>query len=106
MEVEFMILTFNYGDLQDIKKKMLKSKKINNKTIYICIESFKETLNYMYENNLLNNISKEMIEKEIQEFSKNMLSKCEFSYSELEKKYKLELSSHLVINADGAKFKL
>ena len=51
-----MILTFNYGDLQDIKKKMLKSKKINSKTIYICIESFKETLNYMYENNLLNNI--------------------------------------------------
>ena len=47
-----------------------------------------------------------MLEKEIQEFSKNMLSKCEFSYSELEKKYKLELYSHLVINADGAKFKL
>ena len=60
-----MILTFNYGDLQDIKKKMLKSKKINSKTIYICIESFKETLNYMYENNLLNNISKEMLEKDI-----------------------------------------
>ena len=54
-----MVLTYNYGDLQDIKNKIQKTKKMNDEEIYASINSYKDTLNYMYENDLIINATKE-----------------------------------------------
>lgn len=101
-----MVLTFNYGDLQKIKKLIIEDKNKSDKNFYIWIESFKETINYMYENNLVKDISKEDLETELQEFAKSMLSKSKLSYRELEKKYRFEIYTRIIIKTDEIKLKI
>ena len=74
-----MVLTYNYGDLQDIKNKIQKTKKMNDEEIYASINSYKDTLNYMYENDLIINATKENLENELQEFANKLLSQKKLS---------------------------
>lgn len=83
-----MVLTYNYGDLQNIKKDMLADKTKTNIQIYNCIESYKETLNFMYDNNLSQNLSKEYLENELQDLVESLLTNTQVTYKELKKLYK------------------
>lgn len=60
----------------------------------------------MYENNLVKDISKENLEKELQEFAKSMLSQSKLSYKELEKEYISETTTNYIIKPDAIKLKL
>ena len=55
-----MIFTLNYYDLQNIKEKLKQEKIKNTKKIYLCIDSYQETLNFMYEKNLVRDLSKKI----------------------------------------------
>lgn len=47
-----MILTLNYGDLQNIRKKYISEKIQDKEKIYTYIQSYKDTLTNMRKNNL------------------------------------------------------
>ena len=53
-----MILTYNYQDLQNIKEKLIHDNIKDEKRIYILVSSYEDTLNFMYKNKLIQNISK------------------------------------------------
>lgn len=101
-----MILTLNYVDLQEIKIKMQENKNKSNEEIYICIENYKDTLNYMYENKLIKDISKENLETELEEFAKNMLSQSEMSYRELQRQCRTKATKSYLIKPNLIKLKL
>ena len=50
---------YNNVELQKIKTKMQEDKTKNNEKNYICIEAYKDTLNYRHENKLIKEIAKE-----------------------------------------------
>lgn len=84
-----MILTYNYNDLQNIKKQMqteMKHRK-NDEKIYYFIKVVKDTLEFIFENNLTNK-SKKDIENELLEFKNELLKHTDLSYKQLESQYK------------------
>ena len=87
-----MVLTLNYEDLQNIRKHLQKKQFKNNRKIYDYIEMYKETLNFMYNNNLAQNKSKETLEYELSSFAKNLLSNTNKTYKQLEEKYQQEIN--------------
>ena len=80
-----MILTLNYGDLQNIKEQIISKKETNKDEIYQYIKSYKDTLNNMYKKNLVKGMSREDYEIELMDFAKSMISFTNISKSELEK---------------------
>lgn len=106
MEVVSMVLTYNYGDLQDIKNKILETKKLNAEDIYALINSYKDTLNYMYENNLIVNATKEDLENELLEFANKLLSKENLSYKKLDKKYHNKFFTNFFFNPNEINLKI
>ncbi len=101
-----MVLTYNYGDLQDIKNKILETKKLNSEDIYALINSYKDTLNYMYENNLIVNATKEDLENELLEFANKLLSKENLSYKKLDKKYHNKFFTNFFFNPNEINLKI
>ena len=83
-----MILTYNYYDLQNIKEKIKQEKIKNTKKIYLCIESYQETLNFMFEKDLVRDFSKKDLENDLQDFAKSLLQNTELSYKQLEQLYR------------------
>jgi len=83
-----MILTYNYYDLQNIKEKIKQEKIRNTKKIYLCIESYQETLNFMFEKDLVRDFSKKDLENDLQDFAKSLLQNTELSYKQLEQLYR------------------
>lgn len=82
-----MIFTLNYYDLQNIKEKLKQEKIKNTKKIYLCIDSYQETLNFMYEKNLVRDLSKKDLEDDLQDFAQSILQNTELSYKQLEQLY-------------------
>lgn len=82
-----MIFTYNYCDLQNIKEKIKQEKIKNTRKIYLCIESYQETLNFMYEKDLVRDFSKKDLEDDLQDFAKSLLQNTELSYKQLEQLY-------------------
>lgn len=101
-----MVLTYNYGDLQDIKNKIQKTKKMNDMEIYASINSYKDTLNYMYENDLIINATKENLENELQEFANKLLSQKKLSYKKLDEEYHNQFYTHYIIKPNEIKLKI
>jgi len=83
-----MILTYNYYDLQNIKEKIKQEKIKNTKKIYLCIESYQETLNFMFEKDLVRDFSKKDLENDLQDFAKSLLQNTDLSYKQLEQLYR------------------
>lgn len=82
-----MILTLNYGDLQNIRKKYISEKIQDKEKIYTYIQSYKDTLTNMYKNNLVKGMSREEYEIELYEFANSMLSNTDISKREVEKTF-------------------
>lgn len=82
-----MILTYNYNDLQNIKKQMQMKNIKSDEKIYYSIKVVKDTLEFIFENNLTNK-SKKDIEKELLEFKNELLKHTDLSYKQLESQYK------------------
>ncbi len=101
-----MVLTYNYGDLQKIKKDWLEDKIKKNNKIYFCIESYKETLNFMYDSNLAQNLSKEYLENELKDFVNSLLVNTNLSYKELEKQYKNQFITNYNTYTNSIRLKL
>lgn len=101
-----MVLTYNYGDLQDIKNKIQKNKKITAKEIYSFIVSYKDTLNFMYNNNLVINTTKEELENELLEFTNKLLSQNKLSYKKLDEEYHNQFYTHYIIKPNEIKLKI
>lgn len=83
-----MVLTFNYYDLQNIKERIKQAKIRSTKKIYLCIESYQETLNFMYEQNLVRELSKEDLENDLRDLAESVLKNTELSYKQLEQLYR------------------
>lgn len=83
-----MVLTFNYNDLQNIKGQLEQEKIVDNEKIYFFIESYKETLNFMYEQDLVKDLSKKDLEDDLIDFAKRLLKNTNMSYEQLERMYK------------------
>ena len=66
------------------------------------VSSYEDTLNFMYKNKLIQNISKGELEKELQDFTKDLLQNTNKSYSELENLYK---SRRNIITSNDIKLK-
>lgn len=92
-----MILTINYTDLQNIKQQMLNNKITDNKQIYTFIKSYKDTLNHMYKNKLVQNRSKLDYEFELMKFANEMLKNTDVPYREIEKKYGLKTTKDYIV---------
>ena len=101
-----MVLTLNYGDLQNIKTQMKEDKIKSDKNIYCYIEAYKDTLNYMYANKLTQNLTKDDLESDLQDLAKSLLEKTTKTYKELEKKYKYDVMSNYYFKPNGIKLKL
>ncbi len=101
-----MVLTYNYEDLQNIKEKLQREHVKNGKKIYHYIEMYKETLNFMYDNNLAPNKSKEYLEKELHNFATKLLSNTDKTYKQLEQQYKSEIITTYNIKPNGITLKL
>lgn len=86
-----MVLTFNYYDLQNIKDRIKQAKIRSTKKIYLCIESYQETLNFMYEQNLVRDLSKEDLENDLLDLAESVLKNTELSYKQLEQLYRKSL---------------
>lgn len=82
-----MILTYNYNDLQNIKKQIQNENIKNTEKIYCFITAIKDTLNFMYENNLTSKSKKES-NKEFIDFKNSLLKHYNISYKQLENEYK------------------
>lgn len=91
-----MVLTINYADLQNIKEQMINDKITDNKKIYTFIQSYKDTLNHMYKNNLVPSKSKLDYEYELMNFANDMLKNTSKSYKALEREYGGKISSSFV----------
>ena len=98
-----MIFTLNYGDLQDINKKLISKKITSDKQVFDYIDSYKETINYMYKNNLIKDKSKADLELELQDFAKKILANTKETYKDLEKTYG---TKSITINTNTIKLNL
>ena len=85
--VIIMVFTYNYYDLQNIKEQLKQEKVKNTKKIYLFIESYQETLNFMYEKDLVKNLSKQDLEDDLQDFARSLLQNTDLSYKQLELLY-------------------
>ena len=83
-----MVLTINYYDLQNIKERIKREKIRSTKKIYLCIESYQETLNYIYENDLVRELSKEDLENDLRDLAESVLKNTVLSYKQLEQLYR------------------
>lgn len=101
-----MILTINYSDLQDVKRKIIDEKITNNDKIYVFIESYKETLNYMYKNGLVQEKSKKDLEDELVDFATQILKNTKKSYSQISKEYTRKTAKDYYIDGTGIQLKL
>lgn len=101
-----MILTINYTDLQNIKQQMLNDKITDNKKIYSFIDSYNETLNYMYKNKLIKNKSKKDLEDELVDFASQLLKNTDKSYSQMEKEYMKNTDKSIYSDKSKIQFKL
>ena len=101
-----MILTHNYNDLQNIKEQIKKEKIKDNQKIYFYIESYKDTINFIFEKNLVNDLSKKDLEKDLQEFAKNLLKNTNMSYKQLQQQYELDIVSNYFIRPSEIRLKL
>lgn len=93
-----MVLTINYADLQNIKNQMINDKITNDEKIYIFIQSYKDTLNYMYKNNLNPNKSRTDYEYELMNFANDMLKNTNTSYRKLERDYRFKTTENYYIS--------
>ena len=100
-----MILTYNYQDLQNIKEQMKKDNIKDEKDIYFSISSYKDTLNFMYKNKLVQDLTKEDLQEELQDFASSLLKSTNKSYDELENLYKSKITKNYIINSSGIKVK-
>ncbi len=100
-----MILTYNYKDLQNIKERMKKDNIKDEKDIYFSISSYKDTLNFMYKNKLVQDLTKEDLQEELQDFASSLLKSTNKSYDELENLYKSKITKNYIINSSGIKVK-
>lgn len=100
-----MILTYNYKDLQNIKERMKKDNIKDEKDIYFSISSYKDTLNFMYKNKLVQDLTKEDLQEELQDFASSLLKNTNKSYDELENLYKSKITKNYIINSSGIKVK-
>lgn len=82
-----MVLTYNYGDLQNIKAKMGHINMNSTKEKYLFIAAYKETLEFMLDNNLAHSHSKAELEDELNNLVEKLLGHKNISYKELEQKY-------------------
>lgn len=80
-----MVLTINYFDLQNIKQQMIENKITDNNKIYNIIQHYKDTLSYMYKNNLVPDKTKFDYEYELMNFANIMLKNTDKSYRDIEK---------------------
>ena len=101
-----MILTINYTDLQNIKQQMLNDKITDNKKINSFIDSYNETLNYMYKNKLIKNKSKKDLEDELVDFASQLLKNTDKSYSQMEKEYMKNTDKSIYSDKSKIQFKL
>lgn len=95
-----MVLTINYGDLQNIKKNWINEKTSDKKKIYNHISDCKDTLTYMYKHNSVKGKSREDYEIELMEFAKSMISNTDIPAKELESKFS---GKPLIINNEPIK---
>lgn len=93
-----MVLTINYADLQNIKQKAIADKITDNDEIYGFIQCYKDTLNYMYKNNLNPDKSRTDYEYELMNLANDMLKNTNKSYRELEREYKLKTTKDYYIS--------
>ena len=100
-----MVLTINYSDLQDIRRKVIDEKITDNSKIYVFIESYKETLDYMYKNKLLQNKSKKDLEDELVDFASQILKNTDKSYNQLSKEYS-KTTKDFYFNRNGIQLNL
>lgn len=82
-----MILTINYGDLQNIKEQLINDKNLDNEKIYNFIQDYKDTLDNMYKKKLVSNKTKTDYEYELMKFANDMLKKTRKSYHSLQHEY-------------------
>ena len=95
-----MVLTINYGDLQNIKKNWINEKTSEKKKIYNYISDCKDTLTYMYKHDSVKGKSREDYEIELMEFAKSMISNTDIPAKELESKFS---GKPLIINNEPIK---
>lgn len=93
-----MVLTLNYTDLQNIKQQMIADKITDNNQIYSFIQSYKDTLSYMYKNHLNPNKSKTDYEYELMNFANDLLKNTNKSYREIEREYKYKTTKDYYIS--------
>ena len=82
-----MIITLNYGDLQDIKEKWISERPTNKEQIYNYIQSYKDTLTNMYKNNTVKGYTREDYEIELMEFAKKIIANTDIPKKDLENKF-------------------
>lgn len=100
-----MILTYNYQDLQNIKEQMKKDNIKDEKDIYFSISSYKDTLNFMCKNKLIQDLTKEDLQEELQDFASTLLKNTNKTYDELENLYKSKITKNYIINSSEIKLK-
>lgn len=93
-----MVLTLNYADLQNIKQQMIADKITDNNQIYSFIQSYKDTLSYMYKNNLNPNKSRTDYEYELMNFANDLLKNTDKSYREIERESKYKTTKDYYIS--------
>ncbi len=93
-----MVLTLNYADLQNIKQQIITDKITDNDEIYGFIQCYKDTLNYMYKNNLNPDKSRTDYEYELMNLANDMLKNTDKSYRQLEREYKLKTTKDYYIS--------
>lgn len=101
-----MVLTINYADLQNIKQQMIEDRITDNKKIYNLIQSYKDTLNHMYKNNLVPNKSKLDYEYELMNFANDMLKNTDKSYRALEREHMEKTASNFMIDPKEIRLRL
>lgn len=95
-----MVLTLNYADLQNIKQQIIADKITDNDKIYGFIQCYKDTLNYMYKNNLNPDKSRTDYEYELMNLANDMLKNTDKSYRELEREYKFKTTKDYYISSN------
>ena len=93
-----MVLTLNYADLQNIKQQIIADKITDNNKIYSFIQHYKDTLSYMYKNNLNPDKSRTDYEYELMNLVNDMLKNTDKSFRELEREYKFKTTKDYPID--------
>lgn len=97
-----MLLANNYKELQNIKDKIIKDNIKDEKEILYTIITYKEAINYIFENKLVD-LTKEELEKDLNNFVKLLLKNTNKSYDELCKEYLPPIASYHVIKSNEIK---